>query len=300
MSEKVGQKILVTGMKGMVGGRFAELNPDLNLVTASRPDFDITKIQTVKETVEMHKPDWVVNFVGYVNVNEAENQSGDEKGEVWKTNVTGVSNLVESFNPRRIIHISSDMVFPGNSENPGPYKEGDVLPESGAGLTWYGWSKNRGEKIARTEGSSVIRLIYPVLAHAPKLDYIRSVLSRYSQGKMYPLFNDQQVSISYVDEMAKVIRKIIETESSGVFHVSTDLTTPYELIEYTLKRLGKNTTELREGSLVEFLKTQANPNRYPILGGLDVAITQEKLGVRFSNWKEVVDHLISQGMKVPE
>ena len=45
---------------------------------------------------------------------------------------------------------------------------------------------------------TILRLVYPVRAKYPaKLDYLRKPLSLFDQGKLYSLFNDQQVTITY-------------------------------------------------------------------------------------------------------
>lgn len=61
-------------------------------------------------------------------------------------------------------------------------------------------------------GDTILRIIYPVRAHYDqKLDYIRGAVKKYVDGKMYPLFKDQQVCIAYIDEVAETLDKIITT-----------------------------------------------------------------------------------------
>lgn len=294
-------KVLVTGAHGLVGSRFIEMSPQFSFVTPDLPDFDMTDREKVREVVEKENPDWIINFAAFTDVNASEQQSGDKNGLAWKVNVDGVQNLLDAFKSPNFIQISTDMVFPGNIENPGPYDETAIPPESPEKLTWYGWTKNRGEKIARDRKATVVRIIYPVRAHFdPKPDYIRGPLKRFAEGKMYPLFNDQQVSISYIDEIATTLQTIIEKDEHGVFHVSSDTTTPYELISFVVDQLGEDASQIKSSSIHEFLKTQTNPNRYPIYGGLKSRITEEQLGLHFSTWQTIVEKLIGQGLSLPQ
>ena len=184
------------------------------------------------------------------------------------------------------------MVFPGNAEFPGPYKESDVPPENNKDLTWYGWTKNRAEKLVRKRGGTVVRIIYPISFEFDKRpDYIRGPVKKFVQGKMYPLFNDQQISITYIKEITEVLNKIINNKLRGVYHISSNTTTPFELIKKTLEGLGEDSGSLESSSVIEFLKTQKNPSRYPILGGLDAKYTSKKLGINFSAWDEVLSDL---------
>lgn len=296
------QKVLVTGSSGLVGSRFVELyNTQFNFVTPSYPEFDMTNEVTVRETIEKENPDWIVNFAAFTDVNAAEEQVGDEEGTVWKANVIGVKNLVSAFKSKNIIHISTDMVFPGNLSQPGPYSEEEIPPETSEKLTWYGWSKNRAEKIVRDSQGTILRIIYPVrVGYDKKLDYIRGALKKYADGKMHPLFIDQQICISFIDEIAETLAKIIETDVHGTFHCASDTTTPLELITFTIDQLGGDTASVKSASIHEFLKTQANPNRYPVWGGLKTKITEDALDIHFSSWQTIVELLIGQGLDLPK
>ncbi|HCQ31274.1 TPA: hypothetical protein DIU27_02750 [Candidatus Collierbacteria bacterium] len=294
-------KVLVTGASGLVGSRFIELAKVFDFVTPDLPHFDLTDLEAVRVLVEKENPEWIVNFAAFTDVNAAEQQSGDENGLAWKVNVTGVGNLLKSFKSKNFIQISTDMVFPGDLSQPGPYDETQVPPDSNEKLTWYGWTKNRAEKLVRENGGSVLRIIYPVRHNFDiKPDYIRGALKKYVDGKMYPLFMDQQICIAFIDEISDTLQKIIETESQGTFHCSSDTTTPYELITYVVDQLGADSSVIKSTSVLDFLKTQTNPNRYPVWGGLKTKLTEENLDMHHSSWQTVVERLIGQGLGLPD
>lgn len=292
-------KVLVTGASGLVGSRFIDLAKNYEFITPEYPDFDLTDPASVKKIIDDFNPEWIVNFAAFTDVNAAEKEMGDENGLAWKVNVEGVKNLLNAFPSKKFIHISTDMVFPGSEEYPGPYSESDKTPDTKDSLTWYGWTKNRGEKEVLSSGGTILRIIYPVRAHFdPKLDYIRGALKKYSDGTMYPLFSDQQISIAYIDEVAITLQKIIDTESSGIFHCSSDTTTPFELISFAVDQLGGDASIIKSASIKDFLATQPNKNRYPVYGGLKTVNTEQKLGLHFSTWQTVVEKLIGQGLSL--
>lgn len=292
-------KILVTGASGLVGSRFVELAKDYQIISPEYPDFDLTDESSVKKIIDENNPEWIINFAAFTDVNEADNQMGDENGTAWKVNVEGVKNLLKAFPSNKFIQISTDMVFPGSLEYPGPYSESDKTPDTPENLTWYGWTKNRAEKEVLGQGGAILRIIYPVRAHYDqKLDYIRGALKKYSDGTMYPLFDDQQISIAFIDEIASTLKKIIETESAGIFHCSSDTTTPHELISFAVEELGGDASIIKSASINSFLATQTNKNRYPVWGGLKTVKTEEKLDLHFSAWQTVVEKLIGQGLSL--
>jgi dTDP-4-dehydrorhamnose reductase len=295
-------KVLVTGASGLVGSRFIELfSTHFDFVTPNYPEFDMTNAVQMHEVVEKVNPDWIVNFAAFTDVNATELQAGDENGPAWQANVEGVRHLTSAFKSPNFIQISTDMVFPGDLSQPGPYSETEVPPETKENLTWYGWTKNRAEKIVQERGGTILRIIYPVRAHFDsKLDYLRGALQKYVNGQMYPLFFDQQICIAFIDQIAETLTKIIETDSHGVFHCASDTTTPYELITYVVDQLGADASIIKSASIAEFLKTQTNPNRYPVWGGLKVVLTEEALETHFSTWQTVVEYLIGQGLSLPK
>lgn len=295
------EKVLVTGAHGLVGSRFLELNKHFEILSPDLPEFDITDLSNVETVLVGFNPDWIINFAAFTDVNAAELQSGDENGLAWKVNVEGVRNLLSTFKSNNFIQISTDMVFPGDLSQPGPYAETDTPPDSSEKLTWYGWTKNRAEKLVTERGGTILRIIYPVRAHFDdKTDYIRGALKKYVDGKMYPLFSDQQICISFIDQIAETLTKIIETDSHGVFHCASDTTTPYELVTYVVDQLGADASVIKSASIAEFLKTQTNPNRYPVWGGLKTVHTEEELETHFSTWQTVVEYLIGQGLSLPK
>ena len=284
-------KILITGASGLVGSRFVELHPRLSeLSVPSQEELDITSLESVKSYFRKYPCDAVVNFAAYTNVGEAEKQRGDKNGDCWKLNVEGVRNLMSVMKPDQFfVQISTDMVFPGSAQRPGPYSESDLAETDSSKVVWYGFTKGEAERIVGNRGT-IVRLIYPVRAKfTDKLDYLRKPLDLFNQGKLYPLFTDQQISLTFIDETCQALQKIIDQNLSGVFHMSCpDTATPYEIITYLLQKLGKDISSVQKSSV--------DPKRYPKFGGLKVEETEKRLGIKFSTWKEIVNKLVEQGI----
>lgn len=299
-------KILVVGSAGLVGSRFVELTKFKDfLFLPNSTELDITNFENVKDYFSKASPDVVINFAAFTNVSEGENQRGDTNGPCWKINVEGVKNLLENLDTKitHFVHISTDMVFPGSKEIPGPYDEDHALDLDPSKLTWYGYTKACAEKLIADKISKngvILRLNYPVRSKYPqKLDYLRKPLKLFDDGKLYPMFCDQQVSFTFIDEVAEILDKLIDLKIGGTYHASSsDLTTPYDAISYLLEVARFKTGVVQKSSLVDFLKTVNNPVRYPQFGGLGVKLTEKKLGFKFSSWKKIIDQLVKQGIEV--
>jgi dTDP-4-dehydrorhamnose reductase len=300
------KKILVTGSGGLVGSRFLELYPNSSeLLTPEIEILDITQKIQVEKFFQKEKPEVVVHLAAFTDVSVAENERDNKNGLCWKINIKGVENLVSMIDPFKthLIHISTDYVFPGSKENPGPYPENTIAEKDSSKVTWYGFTKAEGERIVRNkldDKATILRLIYPVRAkYDKKLDYLRKPLSLFDEGKLYPMFTDQQVSITYIDEACEIIKRIIKKKAYGTFHSSTpDTASPYELISYLIEKARGVKNIVKPSSLDDFLASSGNsPVRYPKFGGLKVEKTAKILGFKFSPWKKVIDTLISQGLK---
>jgi dTDP-4-dehydrorhamnose reductase len=248
----------------------------------------------------MKKFDTVVNFAAFTNVDAAEAQREDKNGLVWKLNVEGAENLSEvcSKNNTFLVHISTDFVFPGTEDYPGPYDENSKLPENSDGIDWYGWTKLQAElKIRNYElRNAVVRYGYPFRAakYDQKRDWARNLINLFNEQKLYPLFDDQVQSVLFVDDLVDPLSKIINGELTGIFHIaSSDTTTPFEIGSYLLGKYVGKPVEIQKGSMVEFLRA---PGRTPRsrLGGLKVEKTEERLSMKFRTSKEMVDEFVGK------
>jgi len=291
------KKILITGASGLVASRLVELNQKWELLTPDLDEFDLTKEEQVKRYVEENSPDLIINFAAFTDVGKAEEERDKKDGLCWKVNVEGVKNLIETKGKIKLIQISTDMVFSGGEKDPGPYEENHPLSNSADKVSWYGWTKNQGEKMAGEADGTVVRIMYPVKAKLDtKQDYIHRPLILLKKDGLYPLFDDQFVTFTFIDDLSKALEIVIEKDLNGIFHVSSDVFSPYELIKYAAEEMGMGSKTIRGGSVVEFLKTQKNKSRYPIRGGLKTKKSERELGMKFLKWKEVVDKMIEQGL----
>ncbi|HJX59043.1 hypothetical protein A2V61_02835 [Candidatus Woesebacteria bacterium RBG_19FT_COMBO_47_8] len=295
-------KILAFGADGLVGSRFTDLyHKDSQFITPKIDELDITAKKPLSDYFEKNRSDFevVINFAAITNVDAAEKERGNKQGLSWQVNVEGAKNIAENCLrlDKFLIHISTDFVFPGTKNNPGPSAEDTKLPETEEGLGWYGWTKGRGEEeIAKTGVKhAVLRITYPYRAHYPaKIDFARNILELFDEGKLYPMFSDQQMTPSFIDEIAKVLYLLVEEKRTGIFHAaSADLTTPYDFAAYLLEKARGAKDVVTKGSMKEYLSAAGRTPR-PIVGGLKVAKTESELGIKFMGWQEAIGEFIKQ------
>lgn len=300
------KKLLIIGSSGLVGSKFASSILADKKITPNEIELDITDEKIVNDFFEIEKDnfDTVLNFAGFTNVDAAEKERGDEDGFCYKLNVKGVENLAKAslkYN-KFLVQISTDFVFNGTPDYPGPYSEKSLPPNRlTEKMGWYGWTKNRSEFVVCDSGCkyAVVRIAYPFCADSYnlKLDYAKNYLKLFDEGKLFPIFTDQILTPLLIDDLTPSLEKIIEIKEDGIYHVvSSDATTPFEFVSYLLEKARGVTNVVQKGSMEEFLKVEGRTPRSR-LGGLKTEITQEKLGIKFKTWREMVDEFV-KGNKV--
>lgn len=294
--------IFVTGAAGMVGSHLVgqlKNQSDLTILTPTVDELNITNEKAVTDFFAAHNPDVVVHFAAFTDVARAEEQRGDKSASCWQINVVGTKNLAQICrNQAYLIYISTDMVFSGKKADPGPYIETHPIELDANLLSWYGWTKAEGERQVQslTDNFAILRFSNPTRAHySLKLDHVRKILDLYDKGTLHPFFDDQYLSLSFVDEITTTIQKLLISREAGIFHASSyDLYTPFELAQYLLKVARNVENVVERTSIVDFLASQNDSNRYMQYGGLNVSETQNKLEIQFSPWKKIIDQLIIQ------
>lgn len=276
-------KIIATGAIGLVGSRFLELYQDefevANIDIAS--GVDITNKSQVEQFVTQNPSDIMLHLAAFTDTNRAFAESGDKNGLCYKVNVIGTQNLAEICKAHNIhlIHISTDFVFDGTKDT--PYTEED-LPNP---IEWYGETKALAEQVVIDSGVShtILRIAYPYRANfANKPDIIGKIRTGLESGKLYPQFSDTIITPTFIDDIARAFKMVIEKKPSGIFHiVGSSSHSPYELAQKVATAYGFDPIVVKEGSLTEYLRTAPRPF------ARNVAVSNQKatreLGLTFSN-----------------
>lgn len=290
-------RIAVIGADSMVGSRFCELACDFQIIKASfsgEIPIDITKVYSIEKFYKEQNFEWAILFSAFTDVNAAEEQRGDKMGSCFQINVQGAKNAAyasQKYN-RRLIFISTDFVFDGLSS---PYSEDDPWGADFEKVSWYGITKMEAEKsiLKILNDAIILRIAYPYRGpFAKKDDIAKRIIRMCKQDDLYPMFVDQMISPTFVDDLYGAIRLLISKNQSGIFHLaSPTAVSQYKFAFELLSVFGYDTSKIKKGSIVPFLQNSSVPR--PRSSALNVSKIS-KLGFVPTNWRDGIRIIYKQ------
>ncbi len=215
-------KILVLGKTGQLAStliNFEKKNNDnrFEYIFLGRDEVDFENLNNLESYFIEHKPEVVINAVGYTAVDLAESQPF----EAFKVNATSlieISIFCKKYNSA-LIHISTDYVFDGKKTF--PYKESDKTNP----INVYGKSKLLGEKFIQkfTDKFVIIRVSW-VFSHFGK-NFLNTIIEKSKTNPELNVVNDQFGGPTSTMQIAKALEifceKIINRKKPwGIYHLS--------------------------------------------------------------------------------
>ena len=195
--------ILVTGSAGQLGSEIRERSARYSgytFVFTDTGELDITDAGATAAFITDLAPSWIINCAAYTAVDRAE----EEEEMATLINATGVENLVSALagSDCRLIHISTDYIFDGNSSV--PYLEEDTPSPASA----YGRTKLAGEKAAM-KWSSTMTIRTSWLYSSYGNNFVKTILRKAGTSGNINVVFDQVGSPTYAADLAAAILEII-------------------------------------------------------------------------------------------
>lgn len=283
-------KILITGGKGQLGTElykcfergYTELGtPDIlkenNAVRAIDVDeLDISNIGAVSDLFSAEKYDVVINCAAYTNVNKCET----ERAAAYKVNALGARNLAVCSERigAKLIHISTDYVFEGNSTK--PYVEWDICnPQS-----VYGSTKYLGEEYIKQFCSRYFIVRTAWLYGYYGNNFVKTMLRITKENGAAKVVNDQFGNPTNAADLAHHILKLVPTEEYGIYHgTGSGECSWFELTQKIVEFAGIDATVTP--CTTEEYPTPAKRPAYSSLENMMFAVT---VGDEFRNWQDAL------------
>jgi len=280
------KKVLVTGANGQLGLCLQELSklyPTIQFVFSSSKQLDVTNKESVVAVFETTNFDFCINCAAYTAVDLAESDSDKAK----EVNELGVRNLGESCKETntKLIHVSTDFVFDGTSSI--PYTENDETKP----LSVYGKTKLDGETAIQNilEKFFILRTSWLYSEYAN--NFMKTMLRLGSERSELGIISDQIGSPTYAKDLARVIVKIIESNSNeyGVYHYSNEGVASW--YDFAKAIFDLSNTEI----IVNAIPTSSYPTpaERPHYSVLDKSKLKKNLSIEIPYWRDSLKEAIS-------
>jgi len=263
------KKVLVTGSNGLLGQAMVRIFREDYFVMGCdisgesfNTDFpeheffqlDLTQRDKVQKFFSKNKPDVIINTAAFTDVDKSE----EKRDLCWTTNVRSVENLVETvleYAPV-FVQISTDYVFDGKS---GSYRETDPTNP----VSYYGHTKLAAEKILRSSGLEYIIARSMVLyGHGQKVrnNFVTWVIQQLKNQNKIKVVNDQWGNPTLVDDLSEAIKRLLEKEEYGIFHITGDeVCSRYEFAQKIIEVFGLDSSLMEEVNSSQFKQAAPRP-----------------------------------------
>ena len=198
--------ILVTGSNGQLGSEIKDLVAnfiDFKFFFMDLPELDICNSNQLNVFIKDNNINAVINCAAYTAVDKAE-QDADMAEKVNATGVLNLVNAVAKINGK-LIHISTDYVFDGNSFQ--PYNEFDEVNPIGV----YGNTKRSGELAVINSDIDAIVIRTSWLYSAYGNNFVKTMLRLGKEKDELGVVFDQVGTPTNASDLAKVCLDIIVT-----------------------------------------------------------------------------------------
>ncbi len=279
------KRVLVTGANGQLGQCLQELASiqSLSFVFLGSKDLDITCRDSVFDFFN-NNIDYCVNCAAYTAVDKAESESDLAN----RVNVIGVENLSEAcrINKVKLIHVSTDFVFDGNSNI--PYLENVVQNP----ISEYGKTKLSGEKVIQEILSEYFILRTSWLYSEYSNNFVKTMLRLEKEREELSVVSDQIGSPTYAKDLAEVIIKIIKNDFDeyGVYHYSNKGVASWYDFAKAIFEIENSKIQVNPIPSTSF-PTPAQRPKYSVL---DTRKIQSSLGLDIPYWRDSLKLAISK------
>ena len=279
--------ILITGCNGQLGNEMQLLeqqNPQHTYYNTDVAELDITNREAVREFVDTHQIDGIVNCAAYTAVDKAE----DNQDLCNLLNHTAPSYLAEAIERRNgwLIQVSTDYVFDGTNHT--PYVESDpVCPNS-----VYGRTKLAGEQAAAAACRKTMIIRTAWLYSTFGNNFVKTMIRLGKEKPELGVIFDQIGTPTYARDLAVAIMTAINKGvQPGTYHFSNEgVTSWYDFTKAIHRIAGITDCHVRPLHTSEYPTPAARPH-YSVL---DKTKIKQAYSIEIPYWEESLKACIEQ------
>jgi dTDP-4-dehydrorhamnose reductase len=276
------EKLLIIGISGLVGSRFAELKKENYEIYGTYNQhevkgdnlfkLDITDRDATFKLIERIKPNYIIDTHAISDVDYCELHPE----EAWKVNVEGAKNVAEASKKynAKYVFFSSDYVFDGSKQS---YTEKDK-PKP---INYYGKTKAITEYMLQMLDIDYIIIRTAVIYGSSgmnKVSFPLWVINKLKNNEKIKVVTDQYNKPTFSDNLVEIISKLIEKDESGIFHVTgSELISRFEFAKKIAKEFQLNEELIKPTTSLELKQIAKRPSTLNLSTRKVERITKVKL-----------------------
>lgn len=282
-------RILITGSDGLIGQALQrklanwpeadvlatglEASPRFRNGSGGYVPLDVTAHKAVERLFLDFSPTAVVHLAAMSKVEACE----QDKEACWRANVDATANLARlcKYHGACLVFLSTDFLFDGTN---GPYAEDDYP----APVNAYGRSKQAAENAIRLSGltqwtSVRTSLVFGTGDDLKRLNIATLMVRELKRGVSFLAATDQFRSPTYAPDLADGLRRIIQFEKNGTFHIAgRERLNVFDLCKLAAPVFGFNPNLIEPTTTAELHPDSPRP----LDGGLLILRAESELGFR--------------------
>jgi dTDP-4-dehydrorhamnose reductase len=295
-------RVLVTGGGGQLARALTQSRPpEIELEAPSRAELDICDTSRLASELDEFKPDLIINTAAYTAVDRAER----EPHKANQVNATAVGQLASLCADRdiRIIHLSTDYVFPGTADR--SHKPGDQTRP----VNQYGKSKLKGEELLLASGADclIIRTgwLYAPWGH----NFLTSMYKLMVKKLKLQIISDQTGTPTSVLDLAPAVwqfaarkrqEKDIEKEPERIWHWTNSGEATWFEFAFAIRKalMAKGLLEyppsLEKISSMDWAAQHEGIAHRPHYSVLDSTDSYQRLGKTAEDWHDALQRVVDK------
>lgn len=237
---------------------------------------DIGDAQAVAEAIGRARPTAVINAAAMTNVDACE----IDRDAAWAANALGPRHLAAACvaHGARLLHVSTDYVFPGGEDHPGPYVENAPV----RAVNHYGWTKLMGERamaeVCKGRVPWLVARTALVYGYVPggRSNFVRWLAGELRAGRRVRIVDDQVNTPTLADDLAAALLHLARRGTEGIIHVAgPDCVNRLEWAQAIAATAGLDTALIDVVSSAQLGQVA----RRPLRSGLSTSRADELAGV---------------------
>ncbi|PRD46845.1 dTDP-4-dehydrorhamnose reductase [Sphingobacterium haloxyli] len=278
-------KILVTGAFGQLGSEIRDQHQKYTadtFVFVDIQEMPLDDTQRVTEVLDEIRPDVIISAGAHTAVDKAES----EPELVNRINHLAVAAMTDwaKENGKRLVHVSTDYVFQGNSSM--PLKEDEPTDP----INVYGLTKEKGEQAIIRSGADAVIIRTAWVYSSYGANFVKTMIRLMKERDSIGVIADQIGSPTYAKDLATAILTIVHGDKwkRGIYHFSNEGEISWYDFAVAIRELEGLDCEIN-GITTDQYPTAARRPKYSLL---DKSKIKEQFGLSVPFWKDSLEEML--------